>query len=102
MAKVETDLDIARRIDDEAESFMPTMAMMLMGCSHSAKLVVATKLSATLIALAVQGKREDVDGLISMFEVGLRREIDRQWDAVQEAPAIVEMIKREMSGATTN
>ena len=69
MDKVETDLEIAQRIDDEAESFMPTMAMMLMGCSHSAKLVVATKLSATLIALAVQGKREDVDGLISMFEV---------------------------------
>ena len=65
-------------------------------------LVVATKLSATLIALAVKGKREDVDGLISLFEAGLRREIDRQWDAVQEAPAIVEMIKREMSGATTN
>ena len=102
MAKVETDLDIARRIDDEAESFMPTIAMMLMGCSPPAKLVVATKLSAILIAMAVQGKREDVDGLISTFETGLRLEIDRKWDAVQEAPAVIEMIKREMSGATTN
>ena len=37
MAKVETDLDIARQIDDEANSFMPTMAMMLMGCSAPAK-----------------------------------------------------------------